>query len=46
ELFSFYKEGKIRPQITSSFPLEQAAEALVLLEQRKATGKIVLAMDN
>jgi len=42
ELFRFYEEGKIRPRITASFPLEDAAKALALLEDRKATGKVVL----
>lgn len=42
ELFDFYKAGKIRPRITASFPLEDAATALKLLEERKATGKVVL----
>ena len=45
ELFRFYEEGKIRPRITASFPLEEAAEALKLLENRKATGKIVLTTE-
>ena len=45
ELFDFYKQGKIRPRITASFPLEKAADALTLLEERKATGKIVLLND-
>ena len=45
ELFEFYKDGKIRPRITASFPLEQAAKALELLEARKATGKVVLTVD-
>ena len=44
ELFQFYKDGKIRPRITASFPLEDAAEALKLLEDRKATGKVVLTV--
>jgi NADPH2:quinone reductase len=42
ELFRFYDERKIRPRITASFPLEQAAKALELLQDRKATGKVVL----
>lgn len=42
ELFQLYKDGKIRPRITASFPLEQAADALNLLQARKATGKVVL----
>jgi NADPH2:quinone reductase len=45
ELFQFYKDGKIRPRITASFPLEQAADALNLLQARKATGKVVLTVE-
>ena len=45
ELFQFYKDGKIRPRVTASFPLEQAADALDMLQSRKATGKIVLTVD-
>jgi len=44
ELFSFYKDGKIRPRITASFPLEQAMDGLKLLEERKATGKVILTV--
>lgn len=42
ELFHWYKEGKIRPRITARFPLENAADALRLIEGRKALGKVVL----
>ena len=45
ELFQFYKDGKIRPRVTASFPLEKAADALDMLQSRKATGKIVLTVD-
>ena len=44
ELFRFYDEGKIRPRITASFPPEDAAKALALLQDRKATGKVVLTI--
>lgn len=44
ELFRFYEEGKIKPRVTATFPLEDAAKALDLLQQRKATGKIVLTV--
>ncbi|MEM9495869.1 MAG: NADPH:quinone oxidoreductase family protein [Pseudomonadota bacterium] len=44
ELFDLYKDGKVRPRITASFPLEDAGEALKLIENRKATGKIVLTV--
>ena len=45
ELFQFYKDGKIRPRVTARFPLEKAADALDMLQSRKATGKIVLTVD-
>lgn len=44
ELFRFYREGKIRPRITATFPLEEAGKALNLLQERKATGKVVLTV--
>jgi len=44
DLFELYSAGKLKPRITASFPLEKAAEALVLLESRKALGKIVVTM--
>ena len=45
ELFALYEAGKIRPRISTVLPLEQAAEALRLIEERRATGKIVLTLD-
>lgn len=45
ELFALYSEGKIRPRITASFALEDAAQALKTLEERKATGKVVLTIE-
>ncbi|MEM8771034.1 MAG: NADPH:quinone oxidoreductase family protein [Pseudomonadota bacterium] len=45
ELFDFYKEGKIRPRITATFPLHDAAKALTMIEERKAMGKVVLTVD-
>src|SRR5205085_5451801 len=35
-------EGFIRPIVGARFPFEQAAEALKALDERRATGKIVL----
>jgi NADPH:quinone reductase len=35
-------EGFVRPPVGASFPLEQAAEALKLIDSRQATGKVVL----
>ena len=45
EIFRLYEEGKIRPRITARFPLEEAGKALSLIQDRKATGKIVLSVD-
>jgi NADPH2:quinone reductase len=35
-------DGHIRPIVGARLPLEQAADALELLESRGATGKVVL----
>jgi NADPH2:quinone reductase len=41
-LFNWYREGKLRPRISRSLPLERAAQALGLIKDRLATGRIVL----
>jgi len=42
ELGRWYGEGKIKPHVSATFPLERAADALNALTQRKATGRVVL----
>jgi NADPH2:quinone reductase len=42
EISRLVAEGFVRPIIGARFPLERAAEALELIEQRGATGKVVL----
>jgi NADPH2:quinone reductase len=37
-------EGVVRPIVGQSFPLERAGEALRAIEERRATGKVVLAV--
>ena len=44
ELFELYAEGKIKPRISATFPLEKGGEAIALLGDRKATGKVVVTM--
>jgi len=44
ELFALHAEGKLKPQITKSYSLDNAAEAISSLENRKATGKVVIEM--
>lgn len=45
DLIALYEAGKIRPRISEHFPLEEAATALRRIEDRAATGKIVLTID-
>jgi NADPH2:quinone reductase len=42
QLVKWYAEGKLRPHVSQTLPLEKAAEALKLLAGRQAKGKIVL----
>ena len=42
ELFALHAQGKLKPQITKSYSLDDAAEAISSLENRKATGKVVI----
>lgn len=42
ELISWYLEGKIRPRISATYPLERVADALNDMLTRKITGKAVL----
>jgi NADPH:quinone reductase len=42
ELFGWFADGKIRPHVSATYPLERAADALTDLLARKALGKIVL----
>jgi NADPH2:quinone reductase len=36
------ERGVVRPPVGARFPLDQAAEALELIDSRRATGKVVL----
>ena len=42
ELMRWYGEGKLRPLVTHRLPLERSVEAIRLLTDRKAHGKIVV----
>ena len=44
QLFGWLMQGKIKPHISAEYPLEQAAQALNDLLERKATGKVVLVV--
>jgi NADPH2:quinone reductase len=42
-LFDLYEQGRIRPVVFRTYPLEDAAQALADLGSRKTWGKVVLA---
>jgi NADPH2:quinone reductase len=42
QLFAWHAEGKLKPLVSQIFPLAQAAEAINMLGQRKAVGKVVV----
>jgi NADPH2:quinone reductase len=44
ELLRLWKEGKLRPHVSSIYPLDRAAEAIRELADRKAKGKVVVAV--
>jgi len=44
-LMQWYVDGAIKPQVSATYPLAQAVEALDQLVQRRSTGKIVISMD-
>ena len=44
QLFAWHAEGKLKPLVSQTFPLEQAAEAINSLGQRKAVGKVVVSV--
>ena len=45
ELLRWYAEGRLRPCISQRLPLERSVEAIRLLTDRKAHGKIVVVME-
>jgi NADPH2:quinone reductase len=42
EIAKLVDSGHVRPIVGERFPLEQAAEALKVIDERRATGKVVL----
>src|SRR5215472_12369441 len=45
ELLDWYTQGRLRPHVSATFPLERYREALDAVVQRKVLGKVVLVMD-
>ena len=44
QLGAWYREGKLRPHVSQTFPLARAVEALKLMAARQVKGKVVLTV--
>jgi len=44
DIFRLYADGKIKPVISKTFPLEQAAEAHQYIHDRRNIGKVILSV--
>jgi len=44
-LFRLWRDGKIAPKVSRTWPLEQGGEAIAHMAARKAVGKLVVTMD-
>ena len=42
QLFRWWAEGKIKPMVSETYPLERAGEAIAALRDRRAIGKLVV----
>ncbi|MBT8765850.1 NADPH:quinone oxidoreductase family protein [Metapseudomonas boanensis] len=42
QLFAWFAEGKLKPLVSQTFPLERAADAINALATRQAVGKVVV----
>ncbi|MFA8441483.1 NADPH:quinone oxidoreductase family protein [Yoonia sp.] len=42
ELMAWHADGKLKPHVSHTLPLDQAAKALELMRTRKSTGKVVV----
>jgi len=45
ELLDWYTQGRLRPHVCAQYPLERFHEALEVVMNRKAQGKVVLVVD-
>ncbi|WXL25515.1 NADPH:quinone oxidoreductase family protein [Ectopseudomonas mendocina] len=44
QLFAWHAQGKLKPLVSQTFPLAEAAKAIDTLGQRKAVGKLVISV--
>lgn len=46
DLMTFWAEGKIKPRVSQTFPLERAHEAIQALSDRSVMGKVVVTVES
>ncbi|WGM32815.1 NADPH:quinone oxidoreductase family protein [Brevundimonas sp. NIBR11] len=46
DLMTMYAEGKIKPRVSQTFPLERAHEAIQALSNRSVMGKVVVTVES
>ena len=44
ELFRMYEEGKLKPHVMATYPIEEHQKALAVVRDRKVVGKVVMLM--
>ena len=44
DLYRLYEEGKVKPHVSSTYPLERSADAITELAERRAKGKVVITL--
>jgi NADPH:quinone reductase len=44
ELMEWYAQGRLKPHVSHTLPLERTADGLELMRSRKSTGKVVITM--
>ncbi|WP_040604251.1 NADPH:quinone oxidoreductase family protein [Sagittula stellata] len=45
-LMAWHGDGRLKPHVSHTYPLEKAAEGLALLRDRKSTGKVVITIQD
>ena len=45
ELFRLWDEGKIRPRVSATYPLDRGGEAIAAMAARQVIGKLVVTLD-
>jgi NADPH2:quinone reductase len=46
QLARWFADGRLKPHVSSTFPLDRAADALRLMAERKVKGKVVLTVES